>query len=131
LTEDKGVINRFGFNSEGAEMVRCHLMDYRHHAGGRGAELKTDNSSELISEEQPDDTLSSDTDESDESTSQKGLHLAQSISNSIAWGLGWAWTRIMSPQHRRGVLGVNLGKNKTSDDEVMVSSSAAVVPLIT
>ncbi|EED88598.1 hypothetical protein THAPSDRAFT_264316, partial [Thalassiosira pseudonana CCMP1335] len=63
LVEDKGVINRFGFNSEGVDMVRQHLIDYRE-------------------------------------------------------ALGWVWHHFMTSQPRTGILGVNLGKNKTSDDEI-------------
>ena len=39
LVEDRGVINRFGFNSWGADVVRGLLEDYRGEFGGRGAEL--------------------------------------------------------------------------------------------
>ena len=38
LVEDRGFINRFGFNSEGVERVRGYLRDYRREFGGRGCD---------------------------------------------------------------------------------------------
>jgi dihydroorotate dehydrogenase len=128
LVEDKGVINRFGFNSEGAEVVRENLRQYRQEFGGRGAELITDERSNVEQLEENDvnvaDEHDSKSDEHEDSkiAREKSMHLAQSFFNSLTWTLGWAWSRIVrSPQHRTGVLGVNLGKNKTSEDEVKVS----------
>lgn len=44
------------------------------------------------------------------------------IANKVSWAIGWAWHRIMmpasSPSSNQGILGVNLGKNKTSNDEI-------------
>jgi len=80
LVEDRGVINRFGFNSDGVERVAEHLQDYF-------------------------DGL-------------KGVNQDEKNANSFLWALGWAWNKIMKSKPRTGVLGVNLGKNKTSDDEV-------------
>ena len=39
LTEDKGVINRFGFNSDGVDKVRERLEEYRIEFGGRGSDV--------------------------------------------------------------------------------------------
>ncbi|KAL7550376.1 hypothetical protein ACHAWF_013619 [Thalassiosira exigua] len=100
LVEDRGVINRFGFNSEGAERVREHLREYRNEFGGRGSADKSGD---------------------DETASASGdrASMGESIGPSILWALGWAWTRLMaSPPCRVGKLGINLGKNKNSDDEV-------------
>ncbi|KAL7480644.1 hypothetical protein ACHAW6_006328, partial [Cyclotella cf. meneghiniana] len=125
LVEDKGVINRFGFNSEGAEVVREHLRQYRQEFGGRGAGLIPDERSKNGKLERNDvdvvDEHDSKSDEHEDSNiaGEKSMHLAQSFFNSLAGTLGWAWNRIVkSPQHRTGILGVNLGKNKTSEDEV-------------
>eukprot|EP00804_Cyclotella_cryptica_P005845 CCRYP_000138-RB/>CCRYP_000138-RB protein AED:0.05 eAED:0.05 QI:133/1/1/1/0.66/0.5/4/240/520 len=125
LVEDKGVINRFGFNSEGADVVRENLREYRKEFGGRGAGLIIDERSNVGQLEESDDEVADDHDStSDENGDSKivretSIHLAQSFFDSMAWTLGWAWSRVVkSPQHRTGILGVNLGKNKTSEDEV-------------
>jgi len=102
LVEDRGVINRFGFNSLGAESVRALLGEYRGEFGGRGAELAAMNDS--------DDDESKNDDSDDESRSV--------ITNKLLWALGWAWHRLMIIPPNQGILGVNLGKNKTSDDEI-------------
>ena len=132
LVEDKGVINRFGFNSEGVDMVRQHLIDYREAFGGRGAGLKKE---ETKSDEEGIVSVESTTEESRKDTSEpseeeegdvvieedKALRIVKSMGNSVMWSLGWVWHRFMTSQPRTGILGVNLGKNKTSDDEIGVS----------
>mmetsp|Transcript_31282 Transcript_31282/g.62289 ORF Transcript_31282/g.62289 Transcript_31282/m.62289 type:complete len:512 (+) Transcript_31282:643-2178(+) len=100
LVEDKGVINRFGFNSEGVEKVKEYLEEYRKEFGGARPD-----SLEM--------TESSATD-NDEDLAVGVSHSA----NSVLWALGWAWHRIMGKQPKTGVLGVNLGKNKLSNDEI-------------
>lgn len=94
LMEDRGVINRFGFNSEGVDKVKEHLRDYRAEFGGRGNETV--------------------------GTVTNGEEKNQNEVNYFLWAVGWAWSRIMTTKSRTGVLGVNLGKNKTSMDEVGV-----------
>jgi dihydroorotate dehydrogenase len=130
LIEDRGIINRFGFNSEGAEMVREHLQKYRREFGGRGYGLAMERSKvaehpQVVVEEATTST-SDDNDSANKSESieaaKKVNQLSHSLGASLAYSLGWAWSKLMIPQHRTGVLGVNLGKNKLSDDEVAVSS---------
>lgn len=135
LPEDRGIINRFGFNSEGAEAVKMHLTEYRREFGGRGASLiqrdvaenmHVSDTQEKLEEPQRSEIEQSDDESETDSSSlakEKAIRMSQSITSSISWCLGWAWHKLMTPQHRTGVLGVNLGKNKTSDDEVGVSSS--------
>lgn len=132
LVEDKGVINRFGFNSEGVDMVRQHLSDYREAFGGRGAGLKKE---ETKSDEEGIVSVESTTEESRKDTSEpseeeegdvvieedKALRIVKSMGNSVMWSLGCVWHHFMTSQPRTGILGVNLGKNKTSDDEIGVS----------
>ncbi len=103
LLEDRGVINRFGFNSEGVDRVKEHLREYRHEFGGRGSETI--------------DSTASDRDEKDTIMEEN-----RKPNNYFLWAVGWAWSRLMTTKSRTGVLGVNLGKNKTSNDEVGVSS---------
>ena len=131
LPEDKAIINRFGFNSEGAKMVKLHLMEYRREFGGRGSDLinnfyegtkqavtkqDSEGSDRKMNEDISDDLGDSSI------LRERVLHLAQSIGNSITLTLESAWSKMITPQHRTGILGVNLGKNKTSDDEIGVSS---------
>lgn len=103
LLEDRGVINRFGFNSEGVDRVKEHLREYRHEFGGRGSEAN--------------ENSTSDHDENDRSMEEN-----RTPNNYFLWAVGWAWSRLMTTKSRTGVLGVNLGKNKTSEDEVGVRS---------
>jgi len=107
LVEDRGVINRFGFNSLGADVVKGLLKKYRCEFGGRGAELAV--------EEQDGNDEESKTD----IDGGGGGGGESAIANKLLWALGWAWHRIMTaPPPRQGILGVNLGKNKLSDDEI-------------
>jgi dihydroorotate dehydrogenase len=101
LVEDRGVINRFGFNSLGADVVRGLLETYRCEFGGRGAEVALEKKDGNNKEE-----------------SKKDDGGGSAITNKLLWALGWAWHRIMTAPPRQGILGVNLGKNKTSDDEI-------------
>ena len=39
----------------------------------------------------------------------------------LRWTLVWTWYRLLAPERRTDVLGVNLGKNKTSEDKVGVN----------
>jgi len=105
LVEDRGVINRFGFNSLGAESVRGLLGEYRGEFGGRGAELAV----------VTDDDDGSEESKNDDSEEEGGRSV---ITNKLLWALGWAWHRLMIIPPNQGILGVNLGKNKTSDDEI-------------
>lgn len=97
LLEDRGVINRFGFNSEGVDRVNEHLLEYRKEFGGRGSETIT--------------SADSDLEEGEDNKSE----------NNILWAIGWVLSKLMKTKSRTGVLGVNLGRNKTSNDEVGVS----------
>ena len=134
LPEDRGVINRFGFNSEGAHVVRDHLIDYRKLFGGRGIALvptqvaKENEENEVT--EAMENELSSKPEESNDTADinlakKRAIQISQTMGNSVAYNLGyaidWAWHKITTSPHRTGVLGVNLGKNKTSEDEVGVS----------
>ena len=143
LPEDRGVINRFGFNSEGAHAVRDHLMNYRKVFGGRGIELVPKESGVAQENEEEEETeamendLSSKPEENNDDTpgmsaaSERAIQISQTIGNSLAYKLGygwdWAWHKITTSPHRTGVLGVNLGKNKTSDDEVGVSLCTTIL----
>jgi len=104
LVEDRGVINRFGFNSEGVERVSEYLCDYRKEFGGRGSN--------------PAVALEESNNEGDIDIVMKENEHEQTGGNQFLWAVGWAWNRLMTTTPRTGVLGVNLGKNKTSEDEV-------------
>lgn len=107
LVEDRGVINRFGFNSEGVGKVGEHLRDYCRGVRGIAGDLK-ENSDEKNAENGVKD--------------EDGHAKGETISQSFLWALRWVWHRILASDPRTGVLGVNLGKNKTSEDEVGVST---------
>lgn len=111
LVEDKGVINRFGFNSLGADVVKGLLQEYRSEFGGRG--------SELLSNDDTNDKKNKIEDHKEDNTPASAIIM---IANKVSWAIGWAWHRIMmtasSPASNQGILGVNLGKNKTSNDEI-------------
>lgn len=138
LVEDRGVINRFGFNSEGAEKVKGHLSEYREEFGGRGsgrdagilAETKESTKQEdLVVTEKEGETDHNNRSASGTLGSELTFKLKseppnkmlEKVTNSCLWALGWAWNKVMTSTPRTGVLGVNLGKNKTSEDEVGVS----------
>jgi dihydroorotate dehydrogenase len=98
LVEDRGVINRFGFNSLGADRVSELLGEYRCQYGGRGAELTS------VKDDDVDDDASNN---------------SKRVADKLYWVLEWAWHRIMTPPPpKQGILGVNLGKNKDSNDEI-------------
>ena len=83
LVKDKGIIKRFGFNSEGAEVVREHLLEYRKEFGGRGAGLITDERSNVRQLEQNDDKVA------DEHDSKSDKHEDSKIirENSMDFGM--------------------------------------------
>ncbi|KAL3816311.1 hypothetical protein ACHAXA_011072 [Cyclostephanos tholiformis] len=101
LVEDRGVINRFGFNSEGVKRVGERLADYRREFGGRGGDIATIAAIEK-----------------EGGSKEGGEGRSNTAGDSILWAMGWAWNRLMTTMPRTGVLGVNLGKNKTSEDDV-------------
>jgi len=109
LVEDRGVINRFGFNSDGVEKVGEHLREYcrevdsSHDATFVGGDLKKESSSSSSSVVKDEDGQ---------------VKVGETIRHSLLWALGWSWSMLMTSKPRRGILGVNLGKNKTSQDEV-------------
>jgi len=97
LLEDGGIINRFGFNSIGMDAVANNLKSFRDGQRIGKAELK----------------VNKDEQQNEKGTSY-GIILA--LSQSI-------WSFFFPPltyQHQ-SLLGVNLGKNKTSTDETRVS----------
>ena len=107
LVEDRGVINRFGFNSWGVERVEGLLREFRGEFGGRGSNL-------LLNESSDEDYNSDDKEGSNDSNSS-------AIMNKVLMALGWAWhkiTTVSTTTTEQGILGVNLGKNKTSTDEI-------------
>ena len=160
LTEDKGVINRFGFNSDGVEKVRERLEEYRIEFGGRGSDVATtllkkkgdveaatllaaDVVTEEIEEEKDEQPADVNDVEKENNDILHKLDLEKRISqfkkledkymrfggntssstrvegdNKLLWALGWAWNKVMTSKGRTGLLGVNLGKNKLSEDEV-------------
>ncbi|KAL7535475.1 hypothetical protein ACHAXR_006509 [Thalassiosira sp. AJA248-18] len=105
LVEDRGVINRFGFNSEGVERVQEYLIGYRREFGGMGSASALQQQSNTDGEESI-------------NVAEEDVNVAENYGTSFLWALGWAWNQLMTSTPRTGVLGVNLGKNKTSDDEV-------------
>eukprot|EP00984_Skeletonema_dohrnii_P010924 scaffold4300_cov116-Skeletonema_dohrnii-CCMP3373.AAC.3 len=62
-----------------------------------------------------DDDDGSEESKNDDSDDEGGRSV---ITNKLLWALGWAWHRLMIIPPNQGILGVNLGKNKTSDDEI-------------
>eukprot|EP00586_Coscinodiscus_wailesii_P016858 CAMPEP_0172505170 /NCGR_PEP_ID=MMETSP1066-20121228/184151_1 /TAXON_ID=671091 /ORGANISM="Coscinodiscus wailesii, Strain CCMP2513" /LENGTH=464 /DNA_ID=CAMNT_0013281667 /DNA_START=56 /DNA_END=1450 /DNA_ORIENTATION=+ len=90
LLEDRGVINRYGFNSVGVDEVERNLKDFRH---GLSVPAK--------------DSIEDDVDNSNVVLSSL-KHVLQLFKNKI--------TKVVNePQ---GLVGINLGKNKTSEDDV-------------
>lgn len=98
LKEDLGVINRFGFNSVGMMTVEENLKDFR-----KQASVKNNASTghgDILPEEQKKD-------------------IANVVGGFVLNTGRNAW-RLFSPQRHvqeKSLLGVNLGKNKTSTDE--------------
>jgi hypothetical protein len=64
--------------------------------------------------------------EQEKVSSNAAAAAASAVADSILSGLGWVWNRLVTTTPRTGVLGVNLGKNKTSEDEVGVSPRNAL-----
>lgn len=121
LVEDRGVINRYGFNSMGASKVRGYLSNYRRVYQGRGSDIATPTIAE--------DDVFDEEDMTKEQEMENEQEKAWAAADSLLSGLGWVWNRLMTTTPRTGVLGVNLGKNKTSEDEVAVSPRNALLYL--
>lgn len=94
LTHDKGVINRYGFNSEGANAVAKNLQDFRN-----PAPASVNKEADLAADE----------------PLHKAVHVLEQVGN-----VGKSILSVIQkpPVHEKGILGVNLGKNKTSEDEI-------------
>lgn len=88
LTPEKGVINRYGFNSQGADAVAKNLKDYRH------------------------PTPRNEPDHAANESLHKTVHVIGDATKSLLS----IFRKPKAPT--KGVLGVNLGKNKTSEDEI-------------
>mmetsp|Transcript_5034 Transcript_5034/g.6654 ORF Transcript_5034/g.6654 Transcript_5034/m.6654 type:complete len:168 (+) Transcript_5034:784-1287(+) len=93
LTEDKGVINRYGFNSEGLDKVEDNVKSFCQYRSSKTAPEK----SNIL------DWWSLDA-------------FRQNICD-LALYLIWAQDHTVAQQ---GILGINLGKNKHSTDETAV-----------
>lgn len=110
------------------------MEKYRREFGGRGYVLAVERAKV---EEEPQAVVQETATKSDEENvnesersgeaAQKAKQLSQSLGSSFSYSLGWAWNKLMTPQHKTGVLGVNLGKNKLSNDEVGVSSICVAI----
>ena len=130
LTEDRAVINRYGFNSTGLDAVEHNLREF---VEQRDAVVRNDrNENELTpfgssssSSSRPSlavlwkqITATDEADENDDNT-RKALQVAKTLAS-------YAVSLVPMPSLNRrpksttssGLLGVNLGKNKTSTDEV-------------
>jgi dihydroorotate dehydrogenase len=93
LTREKGVINRYGFNSDGATAVAENLQAFRN------PPPRTGEKTELAANE----------------PLHKAVHVIEQVGDAAKSLL----SKIQKPpRHQNGILGVNLGKNKTSDDEI-------------
>ena len=92
LNHEKGVINRYGFNSEGATVVAENLQHYRN---------------------PPPPTPQRDL------AADEPLHKTVRALEQILDAARSMLSVLRKPHvHEKGVLGVNLGKNKTSQDEI-------------
>lgn len=105
LIEDEGIINRFGFNSIGIKGVEQNLMSFHEHkamekAGGDDKQLR--NSKKTDSQ-----------------------NILDSFSRIISSLFQSTWCILFPPLgvQPQSLLGVNLGKNKTSTQETEVSHS--------
>jgi dihydroorotate dehydrogenase len=93
LSADKGVINRYGFNSEGANAVAENLKEYRN-------PTKEEETTPDLAANEP-------------------LHKTVYALEQIADSLKSILQKLQRPPvQEHGVLGVNLGKNKTSENEI-------------
>lgn len=124
LTEDRAVINRYGFNSTGLDAVEHNLRDF---VEQRDAAVRNENGltafgSSSGSSSRPSlavlwkQITAEAADEND--NTRKALHVAKTLAS-------YAISLVPMPSLNRrpksatsGLLGVNLGKNKTSTDEV-------------
>ena len=96
--------------------MKSYLEDYRVEFGGRGSDVATVALKQKENDEEVEETSEVNNEENEQES--KG-------ENKFLWALGWAWnklmvmeTKFMETTPRTGVLGVNLGKNKTSEDEI-------------
>jgi len=101
LSDDLAILNRYGFNSSGIATVQQNILDY----------------------------YNSETESSRNNTNNKPLLPLFHVRDIHSyWTVATAWIqqRLVSvltyysppPPPRRGLLGINLGKNKTSTDEI-------------
>jgi dihydroorotate dehydrogenase len=93
LIPEKGIINRYGFNSQGCEAVAENLRNYRN----------------------PTVMTSATTEDMSSQPLHKTIHLLEQVGD-----VGKAVLSVLMkpPVKHKGILGVNLGKNKNSEDEI-------------
>lgn len=94
LKNDRAIINRYGFNSVGAEQVRANLDAFRHQ---QSQQQRPKNGS---------------TDEAESTLASASLELLWNFTTTTAQAI-WQ-TLYPTRQLARGVVGVNVGKNKTT-----------------
>ena len=126
LTEDRAVINRYGFNSTGLDAVEHNLREF---VEQRDAAVRNENGLTAFGSSSSSSrpslavlwkqiTATDEADENDDNT-RKALQVAKTLAS-------YAISLVPMPSLNRrpksttsfGLLGVNLGKNKTSTDEV-------------
>jgi dihydroorotate dehydrogenase len=91
LVEDYGIVNRYGFNSQGVAAVEANLKQYRKDS--------------MPPPPPPPPDADTETPESD------------TAGSTIASTLRWMWMTLYPEQHAvGGIVGVNIGKNKLTED---------------
>lgn len=108
LPSDLAIVNRYGFNSQGADAVRHRLTEYRQQR--QLLRQRTSEPKKLPSSRGDDDDA---TDQSTNAVSRASsfLQLLKQLPQSLP--------RVLTEYpHRDGVVGVNIGKNKDSSDPI-------------
>ena len=115
LTEDRAVINRYGFNSTGLDAVESNLRDFvaKRDALMDAAAGRSSSSAQSFGE-----VWKQLTAKVAEDYENKGLRVAKVLASYLVSLVPMPNMRLPKSATTPGLLGVNLGKNKTSTDEV-------------
>lgn len=107
LLEDEGLINRFGFNSIGMDAVEQNLKAFRDNEDETGSGNVNSNGNDKPSSQ---------------NGNENNLDILHQVQKVAAKAVKVSWNTIFPPitSSEKSILGVNLGKNKTSTHETEV-----------
>jgi dihydroorotate dehydrogenase len=125
LTEDRAVINRYGFNSLGMEAVKQNLQDFRSPSSSSGSSsTRSSSASTSISSSETTTTACSEKSLKEMTGMERTWWVVNGSAHATYELVHFVWRSVFGTGYTvgpYGIVGLNVGKNKTSDNEVDVS----------